>query len=84
MPIKVGTTPSDNLYVSGLSILHTKENLQSLFETYGNVQNVVLKRSTNNQKALTGFGFVRFKSIDDAIVAKNSQDGKMSFGRQMR
>jgi RNA recognition motif-containing protein len=84
MSTKVGTIPSKNLYICGLSILHTKENLQALFETYGSIQNVVLKQRMQNQSSLIRFGFVRFKLIEDAVVAKNIQDRKMSFGRQMR
>ncbi len=81
---KAGTLPSESLYIEDLSILHTLDNIKEIFKIYGLVAKVELKHVSNDLKLLTGYGFVMFESIDVASIAKETQNGQISFGRQMR
>ena len=62
------------LFVAKLDYAVTSQDLQTVFEEYGNVVscNVVNDRETGRSK---GFGFVEMESADDARTAINQLDG---------
>ncbi len=65
---------SKNLYVGNLSFQVTSDELQELFEAFGEVRSasVVMDRETGRSR---GFGFVEMESGgDDAIDALNGKD----------
>ena len=70
------------LFVAKLDYAISSEDLQTVFEEYGNVVscNVVNDRETGRSK---GFGFVEMESADDARNAINQLDGSDLRGRQM-
>ncbi|MDP4664417.1 MAG: RNA-binding protein [Salibacteraceae bacterium] len=70
------------LFVAKLDYAVTSQDLQTVFEEYGNVVscNVVNDRETGRSK---GFGFVEMESADDARTAINQLDGSELRGRQM-
>jgi RNA recognition motif-containing protein len=70
------------LFVAKLDYAISSEDLQTVFEEYGNVTscNVVMDRETGRSK---GFGFVEMDSDDDARNAMNNLDGSDLRGRQM-
>jgi RNA recognition motif-containing protein len=70
------------LFVAKLDYAVSSQDLQTVFEEYGNVVscNVVNDRETGRSK---GFGFVEMESADDARTAINQLDGSELRGRQM-
>jgi len=60
------------LYVAGLSKFATKEDLETLFKTYGTVKEVRMNLDkVGNSK---GFAFVEFEMEKDAILALNANN----------
>ena len=65
------------LYVGNLTYSVTKEQLQELFSSHGNVQNVTVIEGK-------GFGFVEMSSPSEAEAAKSALDGTDFEGRTLK
>ena len=59
---------SSELYIGNLSFEATEDQLQEVFESYGNVVEVRIPKFADSGRP-RGFAFVRFESEDDAIKA---------------
>lgn len=68
------------LYVGNLPYSVNEDDLRGLFESYGNIESVVLimDRETGRSK---GFGFVEFTSDTDAKAAMAGLNGRPLKGR---
>ena len=71
-----------NLYIGNLSWGVSEEELQQLFEAYGEVSSckIVKDKMTNRSK---GFGFVEMPNNDEANAAINALNGKDVGGRNI-
>lgn len=71
-----------NLYVGNLSWSLSEEQLQQLFEAYGEVSSckIVTDKMTNRSK---GFGFVEMPNADQANEAISQLNGKDVLGRSI-
>lgn len=71
-----------NLYVSNLSYGVDTQQLQDIFEAFGDIQSakVIMDRETGRSR---GFGFVEMSSDADADTAIQSLNGKEIDGRAM-
>jgi RNA recognition motif-containing protein len=71
------------LYVGGLAYSVTDDQLRDLFAAHGTVEsaNVVTDRHTNESR---GFGFVEFRTQEEAQSAIAAVDGTEQFGRQLK
>ena len=68
---------SNKLYVGNLSYSVTKDQLESLFSTYGEVTNTNIIDGK-------GFGFVEMASSDEAEKAKEGLNGTELDGRTIK
>lgn len=70
------------LFVAKLDYSVDSQNLQTIFEEYGNVVSckVVTDRDTGRSK---GFGFVEMEDSTDGLKAMKSLDGSEIRGRQI-
>lgn len=70
------------LFVARLDYGVTSENLQTIFEEYGQVNscNVITDRDTGRSK---GFGFVEMNEEADATEAMHQLDGAEIRGREI-
>lgn len=75
--------PSKCLGVFGLSLYTQERDLREVFSRYGSLDecNIVYDRQSGRSR---GFAFVYFKSIDDAIEAKDRCSGIEIDGRSIR
>lgn len=71
-----------NLYVSNLSYGVDTQQLQEIFEAFGDIQSakVIMDRETGRSR---GFGFVEMASDADANSAITALNGKEIDGREM-
>ena len=71
-----------NLYVGNLSYNTTQDQLQEMFEAYGEVvsANVITDRDTGRSR---GFGFVEMANEDEANAAINALNGQEVDGRSL-
>ena len=71
-----------NLYVGNLSYNTTQDQLQEMFEAYGEVvsANVITDRETGRSR---GFGFVEMANEDEANAAINALNGQEVDGRSL-
>ena len=71
-----------NLYVGNLSYNTNQEQLQEMFEAYGEVvsANVITDRETGRSR---GFGFVEMANEDEANAAINALNGQEVDGRSL-
>jgi len=70
------------LYVGNLKYTLTSEQLQELFEQFGQVSSaqVLIDRDTGRSR---GFGFVEMANDDEAMAAIESLDGRDHDGRRL-
>ena len=70
------------LYVGNLAYSVTSEDLQEMFEQYGQVRSaqVLSDRETGRSR---GFGFVEMANDDEALAAIESLDGQDHDGRRL-
>ncbi len=73
---------STNIYVGNLTFGTASPDLESLFETYGEVvkAQVISDRDTGRSR---GFGFVEMASSEDAAKAIEELNGKNVDGRDL-
>lgn len=71
-----------NLYVGNLSYNTTQQQLQEMFEEYGEVvsANVITDRDTGRSR---GFGFVEMANEDEANAAIDALNGQEMDGRSL-
>ena len=74
---------SKRLYVGNLPWSVTKEKLEGLFSSFGEIEEalVVVNKYTGRSR---GFGFVTFKNDADADKAIAEMEGKDAEGRNLR
>ena len=74
---------SNKLFVGNLSWNATEGDLQSAFESFGEITEVkiVTDRDTNRSR---GFGFVKFASAEEAQLAIKQLDGTDFQGRNLK
>jgi RNA recognition motif-containing protein len=78
LKVAVSKPPNDeklsNLYIAGLEPHLTKEDLATIFQSYGNVQEakILVDKSTGSAR---GIGFVKFESSDQADAAIKALNG---------
>ncbi|KAF5476016.1 hypothetical protein F2P56_007763 [Juglans regia] len=78
--IRLNTTlTSPKLFISGLSRLTTDEKLKEAFSPFGQLLDakVIADRATGRSK---GFGFVTYKSIEEAEKAREGMNAKFLDG----
>lgn len=70
----------NKLFVGGISWSATDEDLRDLFSPYGEIvsANVVMDRESGRSR---GFGFVEFKTDEEAQAAIGALDGTEHMGR---
>jgi RNA recognition motif-containing protein len=66
---------ANRLLIENLDYATTKEHLEKIFSTYGDVNRVVVRRST---------GFVEMMSPSEARRAQENLDGENLWGRSMK
>jgi RNA recognition motif-containing protein len=73
---------AQKLFVGNLNWRTTDEELQSLFEQFGSIQEafIVKERETGRSR---GFGFVTFETAEEAESAMNELDGTDFGGRDI-
>ncbi|MFC1752178.1 RNA recognition motif domain-containing protein [Thermoproteota archaeon] len=69
--------PANKLYVGNLTYTVTKEQLEELFSSHGQVQSVTVI-------AGKGFAFVEMSSPEEAQAAKEALNGSDLLGRTLR
>ena len=74
----------NTLFIGDLSLFCTESNLKELFEKFGPVEAILLKRSNDNDHTSLSYGFVKFINKNDAAKALNEVNGIMFLGRQLR
>ncbi len=73
------------LFLGDLSVVCTEMNLRELFNKYGELERVQLKKSDRDpQRAHLGFGFVKFSTRESAERALEELNGKFFLGRALR
>jgi arginine/serine-rich splicing factor 2 len=72
-----------SLKVDNLSYRITPEELQPMFERYGDVGDIYIPRDRFTKES-RGFAFVRFYDKRDAEDAMDKMDGYVMDGREMR
>lgn len=74
---------STNIYVGNLSFETSTNQLEGLFEDFGEVTSaqVITDRDTGRSR---GFGFVEMQSSDEANRAISDLNGKQIDGRQLK
>lgn len=72
----------NKLFVGSLSWSATDEDLKDLFSPHGDIvsANVVMDRETGRSR---GFGFVEFKTDEEAQAAVDALDGSTHMDRQI-
>ncbi|EAT76075.2 hypothetical protein HBI56_091840 [Parastagonospora nodorum] len=75
------TPPHNTLYIGNLYYEVTTEQLQKVFSRFGEVASV--KIVYDNRGMSRGFGYVEFKSIDDAQTAIDNLDMQVFEGRNL-
>lgn len=81
---------SRNLFVGNLEANITREEIQAVFEKFGEVEDIDIKRpSTRAQPQsatadLAAFAFVKFAAVEAAMEAKKTMDREMINGRPCR
>ena len=71
------------LFVGDLSICVSEQILLELFQAFGRVEHVEIKKGRKAFKLLE-YGFVEFYTVEEAQNAMNHLDGKLIFGRKLR
>ncbi len=72
------------LFVGKMSVLYTKQIVMELFGKFGNVINVDIIQGAIDPKIFTGFGFVTFETVAEAVNAKESLHGFERYGRKLK
>ena len=69
-----------NIFISSLSFKAKKEDLQSLFEPFGEVTStrIIFNRDTHRSK---GYGFVEMPDEQEGLAAINALNGSDHMGR---
>ena len=83
MPKYEDSLINNNLYVTSIPTLATKEDLEKTFGQFGEIESIKLDEDTSTTKEAKdkqkffnkGFGYVSFKNIEDAKKALESLDG---------
>ncbi|OMJ83007.1 hypothetical protein SteCoe_16160 [Stentor coeruleus] len=78
VPIKDRSDPSNNpnLYVRGFDSSMTQENLQNIFQVYGEVSSLVIMRDGDKRGEDRFYGYVCFKEADCAQKAVSALHNK--------
>jgi RNA recognition motif-containing protein len=71
-----------NIYIGNISRESSENEIRTLFEEFGKVENINLIRD-NYTKMLKGFGFIDMPDKDEAEKAIKSLDGQMFNGRAL-
>ena len=73
---------NNTIFIGGLSWNLQSEDLKNIFSEHAEVvsANVIFDRETNRSK---GFGFVEFKTVEDATAIKEKFDGAELDGRKV-
>lgn len=74
-----GTT----LFLGDLSVYSTENHIRELFQSYGKIENIRIKRG-NSTKPHLCYGFIKFDSRAAAEKALSSLNGVMFLGRTLR
>lgn len=74
--------PGSNLFVTGIHPRLTEEEIQRLFEKYGDVEKCNIMRDPHTRES-RGFGFVKMVTSDQADAAKNGLQGEVYEGRTL-
>ncbi len=74
-----GTT----LFLGDLSVYSTENHIRELFQPYGKIENVRIKRG-NSTKPHLCYGFIKFDSRTAAEKALSGLNGVMFLGRTLR
>ncbi|KAF2154869.1 RNA-binding domain-containing protein [Myriangium duriaei CBS 260.36] len=71
-----------NLFVTGIHPSLAEEDIQRLFEKYGDVESCSIMRDPHTRES-RGFGFVKMQLSDQADAAKNGLNGETIQGRTL-
>jgi len=75
--------PNPKLFIGGLAWAATDEDLRAAFESFGEIVSVFIATYPDTGRS-KGFGFVEFKSTEEAQAAKDGMDGKEIAGRPIK
>ncbi len=72
-----------NIYIGNLSLNVTRDDLQAMFDEFGNVQEakIIMDRRTKQSK---GYGFVEMPSNSEADQAIKALNGKYIDGQNIK
>jgi RNA recognition motif-containing protein len=76
-------TPHPNLFVRGIPLGWTEEQLVDLFSMYGELTSLRLVKHSVRKSSL-GYGFVRYRNAADATKAINALHGKTMDGHTLQ
>ncbi|XP_069502973.1 cold-inducible RNA-binding protein-like [Ambystoma mexicanum] len=77
------STEDGKLFVGGLSFDTDENGLEQVFAPYGHIMEVVVIKDRETQRS-RGFGFVTYRSADEAKEAMQTMNGETVDGRQIR
>ncbi|NUN34811.1 RNA-binding protein, partial [Escherichia coli] len=77
------STEDGKLFVGGLSFDTDENGLEQVFAPYGHIMEVVVIKDRETQRS-RGFGFVTYRSADEAKEAMQTKNGETVDGRQIR
>lgn len=79
----VDPNPGNNLFVTGLSRDCKNEELNELFEKFGEIEKCNIMKDPHTQES-RGFAFVNFYNAEHANTARDSLSGTEFFGRILK
>ncbi|KAJ9618427.1 hypothetical protein H2203_009023 [Taxawa tesnikishii (nom. ined.)] len=74
--------PGSNLFVTGIHPSLSEDEIQRLFEKYGEVEKCNIMRDPHTKES-RGFGFVKMVTAEQADAAKNGLQGEVYEGRTL-
>jgi RNA recognition motif-containing protein len=74
---------SHELFVGDLSFFCTEQDLYELFQPFGRVLDIRIKKSDTKCRSLM-FGFVKMESPEHAAQASSQLNGKLFMGRHLK
>lgn len=71
------------VFVGNLSVFCSERDIQQVFEPYGNIVEIRMAKSEDNNKHLS-YGFVKFDNVASAQLAMGDLNGLILCGRPLK
>jgi RNA recognition motif-containing protein len=78
-----GSDDGSTLFLGDLSVYSTENHIRELFEPYGHIENIRIKKG-NSSKPHLCYGFIKFDNKNAAERAQKELNGVMFQGRSLR